>query len=182
VEQLGTRRADLGSREAADALFRAMHSLKGAARYLEFKGIERVSHSVEEIIAACRDQGRPPSGDESARLDELVDSIRAETGTIRQLNERFRSFAVAQGGAEASYRELMSSLKRMALDIGGQLRKNVSFRAFGTLEDRDLASGIRYPPRSQRRDHAWRSWSGWRRTSEGRPVTVVVRRRDRWCA
>ncbi len=145
VIQLEAQRGTLGGRDAADALFRAMHSLKGAARYLEFRGIERTAHGIEEILAACRDHARLPTADETQRLDTLIEGIRGEVGAIRQLNERFRQFAVAEGGVEAQYRELMTSLKRMASDIGRELHKEVSFRVFGTLEDRDIVKRLRDP-------------------------------------
>ena len=118
--------------ETADRLFRVMHSLKGAARYLEFSGIGHVAHAIEEIIAVCRDKSRPPDTEEAQRLDSLMDAIRTEVGAIRPINERFRQFAVSGGGVEAHYRELMSSLKRMASEIGRDLHKEVNLRAFGT--------------------------------------------------
>jgi nitrogen fixation/metabolism regulation signal transduction histidine kinase len=145
VERLLAEHSGLRGRKEADALFRVMHSLKGAARYLEFSGIERVAHSVEEILAACRDQARPPDAEETRRLAALVQSIQKEVGAIRALNDRFRQFAVAEGGVESLYRELMSSLKRMAIDIGRTRHKEVSFRAFGALESRDLVKKLRDP-------------------------------------
>jgi nitrogen fixation/metabolism regulation signal transduction histidine kinase len=145
VSQLRTRRAGLRGREEADSLFRVMHSLKGAARYLEFSGIERVAHAVEGILAACRDQGRAPDPDESRRLDGLEESITKEVGAIRALNDRFRQFAVAEGGVGPLYRELVSSLKRMAVDIGRTRHKEVTLRAFGALESRDLVKKLRDP-------------------------------------
>jgi len=145
VNRLAAETAALGARDTADALFRDMHSLKGAARYMEFKAIGRVAHAIEEVIALCRDQGRAPTAEESARLSALSGEMRAEVSVIRQLNEQFRQFAVAEGGAEAPWRELMTSLKRMAVDIGRELGKEVTLRAFGVLEDRELVRRLRDP-------------------------------------
>jgi signal transduction histidine kinase len=145
VRRLQEERSRLGRRETADELFRVMHSLKGAARYLEFSGIERVSHAIEGILSACRDQSRPPTAEEEGRMEGLTGEIHGEVGAIRQLNERFRQFAVAEGGAEAPYRELMASLKRMSADIGAELHKAVSFRAFGAIDDRELVKRLRDP-------------------------------------
>jgi chemotaxis protein histidine kinase CheA/CheY-like chemotaxis protein len=38
------------------ALFRALHTMKGSSRMLEFKRIEEISHSLESVFAAIRDK------------------------------------------------------------------------------------------------------------------------------
>jgi signal transduction histidine kinase/HAMP domain-containing protein len=145
VDQLTTDRSRLGARETADRLFRGMHSLKGAARYLEFGRIAHVTHEIEAIVASCRDQSREPGPEEARRLDALTASVRAEVGSIRQLAERFQRFAVSDTSAEKQYRELVISLKKMASEIASGLNKSVCLRAFGVLTDAGLIKKLRDP-------------------------------------
>jgi two-component system chemotaxis sensor kinase CheA len=49
--------------EAIHALFRAAHSLKGAARAVSAPGIESVAHRVEDLLARIRDGRRPLTPD-----------------------------------------------------------------------------------------------------------------------
>lgn len=46
---------DPGVREQVDAIFRAMHTIKGSARLLGFGAIGRLAHTMENILGAVRD-------------------------------------------------------------------------------------------------------------------------------
>ncbi len=60
-------------RKAIDSVFRAAHSLKGAARAVDFREIESVCQLLEEVFASLRRQGCPvPS---AAVLDTLHQSL-----------------------------------------------------------------------------------------------------------
>lgn len=56
-------------RERVDAVFRAMHTIKGSARMLGMEGIGRVAHTCEHILAAVRDGRREL---DRALTDELL--------------------------------------------------------------------------------------------------------------
>ena len=43
-----------GSRDLVDEMFRAVHTIKGAAGFLALPGMERVSHSTENVLALVR--------------------------------------------------------------------------------------------------------------------------------
>jgi len=45
-------------REQIDAIFRAMHTIKGSARMLGFEQVARLAHTCEHILGAVR-EGRP---------------------------------------------------------------------------------------------------------------------------
>jgi two-component system chemotaxis sensor kinase CheA len=49
---------DPARREAIDAVFRAMHTIKGSARLLGFEAVGQVAHTCEHILAAVRDGRR----------------------------------------------------------------------------------------------------------------------------
>ena len=42
-------------REQVDAIFRAMHTIKGSARLLGFEDIGRIAHTCEHILGAVRE-------------------------------------------------------------------------------------------------------------------------------
>lgn len=54
IEQAGGIN-DPGVREQVDAIFRAMHTIKGSARLLGFGAIGRLAHTMENILGAVRD-------------------------------------------------------------------------------------------------------------------------------
>ncbi len=46
---------EAGAREHLDAIFRAMHTIKGSSRLLGFGAIGRLAHTMENILGAVRD-------------------------------------------------------------------------------------------------------------------------------
>jgi nitrogen fixation/metabolism regulation signal transduction histidine kinase len=150
IQTLETSMERLEPGAQLDSLFRAMHSLKGAARYLEFRAIERSAHEVEQSLAAVRDGGAAAGPDLTVRLKEMIGTIRAEIGVVRDLIQRFRQFSVTPtagegaGGSDAAA-VLVETLRAMSKDIAGELGKEVSFRSAGTLESAELARALRDP-------------------------------------
>src|SRR5262249_45668343 len=57
LESLGPGAED--GREHIDAIFRAMHTIKGSARMLGFDQVGRVAHTCEYILGAVREGRRP---------------------------------------------------------------------------------------------------------------------------
>jgi len=152
-ETVRTLEAGVGGLAAGpdlDSLFRAMHSLKGAARYLDFRAIERAAHEVEQSLAGIRDGTAAPGAEMTARLRGMIETIRSEIGAVRALIERFRQFSLtaappdsAQGSAQ--FRELLGSLQSMTGDIAGELGKEVTFRSAGSLTVEALVRQLRDP-------------------------------------
>lgn len=147
TEQAEAVLADVAGRAGAGAegrtrLLRSLHSLKGAARYLNFRSVEQAVHGMEDVLAAEGGAGSP-------RLGGLADSIRAEIDAIRKLNERFREFAGSPQrdapDARTAFVGAMRSMKAMALDLARELDKDAAFRVFGFLEDPALLRSLRDP-------------------------------------
>jgi chemotaxis protein histidine kinase CheA/ActR/RegA family two-component response regulator len=63
--------------EAIDALFRQLHSLKGAAGSVGFSSIAQAAHDLEELCAELRSGRLAPTPGILERLDEGVASLRA---------------------------------------------------------------------------------------------------------
>lgn len=130
-----------------DALFRATHSMKGAARYLEFRAIERSANEAEQSLAGIRD-GSTGAREAAAGIRGAAQAIREEVAAVRGLIERFRQLSVtaAPSGAapgHAPVRNLVESLRSMAADIARELGKEVVFESEGTLADERLVGKLR---------------------------------------
>jgi two-component system sensor histidine kinase and response regulator WspE len=63
--------------EELTRMMRDLHTLKGAARFVDLKGIQRLSHSLESRLQAAGDAGRPIVRAEVDLLLESVDLIRS---------------------------------------------------------------------------------------------------------
>ncbi len=150
VRTLESRMGRLEAGEGIDSLFRSIHSLKGAARYLEFRTLEHSAHAVEQALAGVRDGTAAADGEMQVRLRALIETIRQEIGAVRTLIDRFRQFAVTAAPAEGErgpgpFQELVESLKSMAADIARELGKEVTFSTSGRLPDDNLLRRLRDP-------------------------------------
>jgi chemotaxis protein histidine kinase CheA len=72
-------REGVSAQEDLVTLMRALHTLKGSARMLEFKSIETLSHSLETVFSALKEE-RITLSDNAVRLllaglDELKNGI-----------------------------------------------------------------------------------------------------------
>jgi len=56
-------------------LLRLAHTLKGAARVVQQLAIAERAHTIEELIASCRESGQPLSTERAAELFTLLDGI-----------------------------------------------------------------------------------------------------------
>lgn len=63
--------------EALTRMMRDLHTLKGAARFVDLKGIQRLSHSLESRLQAAGDAGRPIARADVDLLLESVDLIKS---------------------------------------------------------------------------------------------------------
>src|SRR3954466_6918676 len=71
---------DDGERRALiEVVFRAAHSLKGAARGVNLTDVETICQSMEDIFATCKRQGTAP---EPAVLDSLHRALDAVTAAL----------------------------------------------------------------------------------------------------
>lgn len=143
VASLESEMSSVGRGGDSAALMRTMHSLKGAARYLNFGNIEKAAHHVEEILSGFGQGKSGASEDALSLLRAQMEVIRGEVVAVRALNERFRKFAVAETASPVT--ESLRSFKEMADGIAAQLGKEISFRVIGSPEDAGLLARIRDP-------------------------------------
>ncbi len=69
---LAGRRSD---EQAIDAVFRAVHSLKGMAATLAFDAVEALAHALESVLHRARDGALTVTGDVVERLVHAVDAL-----------------------------------------------------------------------------------------------------------
>jgi len=77
--------APQAQRKIVETVFRAAHSLKGAARAVDFTEIESLCQSLEDVFASWKRQESAPSPDAFDTLHRKLDAIAAQLGQrIRQ--------------------------------------------------------------------------------------------------
>lgn len=68
-----------------NALYRAMHTLKGNSRVVGFDSAERLAHRAEDVVALVRDYGLPPTPAWATLILTSLDTIRAViTASVEQ--------------------------------------------------------------------------------------------------
>lgn len=65
------------SQEHLGGIFRAVHTLKGAAATLGYQGVAELAHRVEDLLDALRRSGRAPSGETLQLLFRAADALEA---------------------------------------------------------------------------------------------------------
>lgn len=90
--------------QAIHALFRAAHSLKGAARAVSATGIEAVAHQVEDLLAGIRDGRRELSG-------ELFQVLFAAADGFQAAGLRFAEGSAGSAGLSALQQRLKDALR-----------------------------------------------------------------------
>jgi len=63
--------------EAVEEAFRAMHTLKGAARSVGLEDVERVCHGLESVLSVIKKDGRPPEPERVGRLQGVCSGLAA---------------------------------------------------------------------------------------------------------
>lgn len=120
-------------------LFRDLHSLKGAARYMELRSFARALNELETLVATVRDGERTPDAELDREVRAMVEELEEGLVQIRRINERFREFASHDEGERSfsrSVRGFYDNLERMALGLAEELGKKVRVRTstdFDTL-------------------------------------------------
>ncbi len=100
--------------ETLNALFRTVHSVKGAAGFLEFKSIESLAHVAEELLGQLRDGKRSVDPELVNGLLEMVDLLSTMIDTPDLGKDTDISSAVALG------HHLLQSTEKEALDCHHQ--------------------------------------------------------------
>ena len=129
-------------------LFRSLHSLKGAARYMELKSFGTALHETENLIATLRDGQREADADMAREIEGKLEALYAELDNIKGINDRFKEFASEEGVASlfaGSVRSMFENLERMANDIAAELDKSVRLRTATDFDTIPFLSRLRDP-------------------------------------
>jgi len=68
--------------ELIEEIFREAHSLKGAARMMDFRSIEGLSHHLETILGNVKNEGTPLTSDINSLILRALDAVEAIVQTI----------------------------------------------------------------------------------------------------
>ena len=103
TERLGALALQLekepGNPDLLEQAFRAAHSLKSEASYMDYQGLTRSAHELETVFQSLRNGEIQPDGDFLDRLLESVDSLAVQ---VRNLESRQPVPVVDLTGGEAS--------------------------------------------------------------------------------
>ena len=105
----------IDSEKISKEIFRKAHTIKGSARYLQISGIEKITHSIEDILA---------SKESSLELSEIIQLLDDELNSIEKINKRFKSFAL-KSPHSSSENIFLSGLQEMADNIAEPLGKRI---------------------------------------------------------
>lgn len=148
LNEIELHQDELKDNAVINKLFRQMHSLKGTARYLEFKRIATLAHEIENIISKVRDEKQDIDKEVKSELETIINNMFSELNKIKQLNDRFRSFSGAGSVSEGIEKKnvltgFLESLGRMAKDIAKELDKKINYSFNNTLGEISYMSGIK---------------------------------------
>ncbi len=73
-----------GVEEAVRVMFRVAHSLKGAAREVSVRPIERACHALESVLGSVRDGKRPLGASLVTELQRMGDALAAAGAALRE--------------------------------------------------------------------------------------------------
>ncbi|MFW5688096.1 MAG: ATP-binding protein [Spirochaetota bacterium] len=128
-------------------LFRELHSLKGAARYMELRAFARSLNDLEELVAAVRDGQREASREVTSEVETRIDALNEGIADIRRITERFREFAQHDGDRPPSggVRGFFDNLERMATSLAEELDKQVRLRTATDYDTLPVLAQLRNP-------------------------------------
>ena len=104
-----------GDTELINSIFRAIHSIKGAAGFFNLKDISELSHKLETILNELRNGRREAT-------PQVVDALFSGTDVLKRLIERLSSDTDARidslvGGQKAEYDHILAKLGDL---LGGE--------------------------------------------------------------
>ncbi len=115
--------ANPGDRSGLDVVFRALHTIKGNAGFLEFPKLGAVAHAGESLLSKLFGGTLTVSGDVADVLLRLVDAIR---NVLAEVEETGRE------GAN-DHKALIQELERWTKMAGGGVEKPASNKSTGEL-------------------------------------------------
>lgn len=129
-------------------IMRELHSLKGTARYLEFRHVAELCHSAENLLSEIREEKRSWDSGVQEELEQKLEDIRNELQNIDKINDTFKSFAQELSSEErtkAEMRNFLSHIKRMTEGIAEELGKQVEVTVSSDIEELPHLSALRNP-------------------------------------
>ena len=97
---------DPGNQEAMNAVFRAFHSIKGVAAFLELEGIRTLGHETETLLDLVRSGKLPASGPMVDLFLEAVDAMRKMILALQHPSDH----GITQGDAD-TWNTLLSRVR-----------------------------------------------------------------------
>ena len=126
----------LSDKRIINRLFRAMHSLKGTARYLGFRHVSDLSHQIEDRLAKVRDEEKEVDEEMQSFVQSTIEELTRNLDDIKSLNDRFRSFSdvsSTEDQEKGAFDRFAGTLGQMVQEIAGELVKKAELRTENTV-------------------------------------------------
>jgi chemotaxis protein histidine kinase CheA len=117
----------LADREAVNACFRELHSIKGAAGSFGIEAVAMTAHEAEDIFARLREESRAPTTPEQVRIKVLLGTVGEELDEFEDLVLRLKD-TLSRLEAQDSGGERRSELEEFVASIApmvGQLERSL---------------------------------------------------------
>lgn len=114
-------------------VLRDIHTLKGIARYLGFKGVSQIIHTIESGLQE----------EDRNTLTRSKGDLNNEVLRMKQLYSRFQVFAGKINDGSSVLDSFIISLERMVEELAEQLYKKVKLRVVREVGEFPILSGIK---------------------------------------
>ena len=150
LNDISTRKNELGDPKILNHVFRQAHSLKGAAKHLELNHISGLSHKIEDLLADLRDNPEASHDNPLAKMDELIVELFREFRNLESMIERLKDFSNVTAGIHhdeisTPLQVFLNSLPPMAASLAGELEKDIRFEIENDLDDIPCLAQIKNP-------------------------------------
>jgi two-component system chemotaxis sensor kinase CheA len=150
LHQVESWKPELSDPEILNKTFREIHSIKGLARTLGFRNIEKTSHSLEEVLVDIRDKRKKITAKTQQVVEERIALIFAEFDKIKDLNLKFKNFINTSIETRSSdrneYKKLNSffdTLREMTTDLAKKFDKEIILNIENSILDLPLVDKLK---------------------------------------
>ena len=148
IENLEEFLVETISLEAIQEQIRALHSMKGSARYLEFRRVADQAHEVENLVVQAKNEIPDMSEKTEKEVQKGIEELKQELSSIEKIHEIFKNFASVSSTAEGESNALqvfLDTLEIMIEDIAKELEKTVQVSIKNEVESLPSLDTLKNP-------------------------------------
>ncbi|OHD62812.1 MAG: hypothetical protein A2176_02935 [Spirochaetes bacterium RBG_13_51_14] len=141
---------DLGDPDTLIHVFREAHSLKGSAKHLELNHISTISHKIEDVLVAVRDNPKKINKTITNQIEDLIVELFREFQNLGTMIERLKMFSTLDIGVKPTelkgpLGEFLNSLPSMVESLAKETSKQVTFTIANKINELAVLNKIKIP-------------------------------------